>query len=117
MTVPNFLIIGAHKAGTSSLHRYLQQHPEIFLPTLKEPRFFSYDPDGADVEPSPYAWGPRVHPVKTWNEYLDLFTAVTTEMLPVGLLPQIGDEFGRSESTTGLLISLYAAMVMVLGQR
>jgi hypothetical protein len=79
MTVPNFLIIGAHKAGTSSLHRYLQQHPEIFLPTLKEPRFFSYDPDAADVEPSPYAWGPRVHPVKTWSEYLDLFSAVTKE--------------------------------------
>jgi Sulfotransferase family len=79
MTVPNFLIIGAHKAGTSSLHRYLQQHPEVFLPTLKEPRFFSYDPDGADVEPSPYAWGPRVHPITTWSEYLDLFSPVTTE--------------------------------------
>lgn len=79
MTLPNFLIIGAHKAGTSSLHRYLQQHPEVFLPTLKEPRFFSYDSDGADVEPSPYAWGPRVHPIKTWNDYLALFTEVTTE--------------------------------------
>ncbi len=79
MTVPNFLIIGAHKAGTSSLHRYLQQHPEVFMPTLKEPRFFSFDPDESDVEPSPYAWGPRVHPIKTWNEYLDLFTPVTTE--------------------------------------
>jgi hypothetical protein len=79
MTAPNFLIIGAHKAGTSSLHRYLQQHPDIFMPALKEPRFFSYDPDGADVEPSPYAWGPRVHPVKTWSEYLELFTPATTE--------------------------------------
>jgi len=45
---------------------------------------------------------------------LAAFAAVTTEMLPVGLLPQIGDEFGRSESTTGLLVSLYATMVMVL---
>lgn len=45
---------------------------------------------------------------------LAAFAAVTTEMLPVGLLPQISDEFGRSESTTGLLVSLYAAMVMVL---
>jgi len=79
MRVPNFLIIGAHKAGTSSLHQYLQQHPEVFLPSLKEPRYFSYDPDEVDVEPSPYAWGPRVHPIRTWNEYLDLFTPVTTE--------------------------------------
>ena len=79
MTAPNFLIIGAHKAGTSSLHRYLRQHPDVFMPTLKELRFFSYDPDGSDVEPSPYAWGPRVHPIKTWNEYVDLFAPVTTE--------------------------------------
>jgi hypothetical protein len=79
MTVPNFLIIGAHKAGTSSLHEYLRQHPEVFLPALKEPRFFSYDPDEADVEPSPYPWGPRVHPIRTWNDYLELFSPVTTE--------------------------------------
>lgn len=40
--------------------------------------------------------------------------AVTTEMLPVGLLPAMGREFGVSESTTGLLVSLYALMVAVL---
>lgn len=79
MPLPNFLIIGAHKAGTSSLHRYLQQHPDVFLPTLKEARFFSYDPGEAEVEPSPYAWGPRVHPIRSWKEYLDLFAPVTTE--------------------------------------
>lgn len=79
MKIPNFLIIGAHKAGTSSLHKYLQQHPQVFLPSLKEPRFFSYDPDVPDGEPTPYPWGPRVHPVKTWDQYLALFTEVTTE--------------------------------------
>jgi hypothetical protein len=79
VTLPNFLIIGAHKAGTSSLHKYLQQHPDVFLPTLKEARFFTYDPYEPDIEPGPYAWGPRVHPIKTWNEYLELFAPVTTE--------------------------------------
>ncbi|WP_263995344.1 MFS transporter [Mycobacterium yunnanensis] len=39
--------------------------------------------------------------------------AVTTEMLPVGLLPAIGESFGIAGSATGLLISLYAAMVAV----
>jgi hypothetical protein len=38
--LPNFLIIGVPKAGTSSLHRYLSQHPEIFMSNVKEPRFF-----------------------------------------------------------------------------
>ena len=40
--------------------------------------------------------------------------AVTTELLPVGLLPDIGATFGVSESVTGLLVSLYAVMVAAL---
>ena len=40
--------------------------------------------------------------------------AVTTEMLPVGLLPDIGATFSKSESVTGLLVTLYAVMVAAL---
>ncbi|WP_156448268.1 MFS transporter, partial [Mycobacterium sp. NAZ190054] len=40
--------------------------------------------------------------------------AVTTEMLPVGLLPQIGAAFGVSDSAAGLLVGLYAVMVAAL---
>jgi hypothetical protein len=39
-TLPNLLIIGAAKAGTTSLHRYLSQHPQIFMSTRKELAFF-----------------------------------------------------------------------------
>lgn len=39
--LPNFLIVGAAKAGTTSLFYYLQQHPEITFPDLKEPKYFS----------------------------------------------------------------------------
>jgi predicted MFS family arabinose efflux permease len=45
---------------------------------------------------------------------LGTFVAVTTEMLPVGLLPLIGEEFLITESQAGLLVSLYAVMVAVL---
>lgn len=38
---PNFLIIGAGKAGTTSLYHYLKNHPEVFMPEVKEPQFFS----------------------------------------------------------------------------
>lgn len=38
---PNFLIVGAAKAGTTSLYHYLKGHPEVFLPDVKEPHFFS----------------------------------------------------------------------------
>lgn len=40
MTLPNFLVIGAAKGGTTSLHHYLRQHPEIFLSPVKETNFF-----------------------------------------------------------------------------
>ena len=43
MTMPNFLIVGAAKAGTSALASYLAQHPDIFITTPKEPRYFVGD--------------------------------------------------------------------------
>jgi hypothetical protein len=41
--LPNLLIIGAMKCGTTSLHRYLDQHPEIAMSTEKEPLVFKDD--------------------------------------------------------------------------
>ena len=38
--LPNFLIVGAPKTGTTSLYHYLKQHPEIFMSPIKEPSFF-----------------------------------------------------------------------------
>jgi hypothetical protein len=38
--LPNFLIMGAMKSGTTSLHRHLSQHPDIYLPEFKEPGLF-----------------------------------------------------------------------------
>lgn len=43
--LPDFIVIGAAKAGTTSLHFYLSLHPEIFMSTPKEPRFFADAPE------------------------------------------------------------------------
>lgn len=40
MTMPNFLIIGAMKSGTTALYYYLEQHPQIYMSPVKEPNFF-----------------------------------------------------------------------------
>ena len=40
--LPDFLIVGAAKSGTTSLHYYLRQHPQIFMPKLKELWFFCF---------------------------------------------------------------------------
>ena len=42
MTLPNFIIIGAAKSGTTSLYYYLKQHPQVFMSSNKEPNFFVF---------------------------------------------------------------------------
>lgn len=39
--LPNFFIVGAPKAGTTSLYHYLAQHPDIYMSPIKEPSHFS----------------------------------------------------------------------------
>jgi len=39
MILPNLLIVGAAKSGTTSLHNYLSQHPDVFMSKHKEPHF------------------------------------------------------------------------------
>jgi len=41
MPLPNFLIIGATKAGTTSIHNYIGQHPEVFVCPRKETNYFA----------------------------------------------------------------------------
>jgi len=38
---PDFLVVGAAKSGTTSLFHYLNKHPDIYIPEVKECRFFS----------------------------------------------------------------------------
>ncbi len=40
---PNFFIVGAPKCGTTAMNDYLAQHPEIFIPDIKEVHFFGSD--------------------------------------------------------------------------
>ena len=58
---PNFIIIEAAKYGTTSLHRYLQSHPEIYMQDLKEPCYFAQP------------WPQQEGLPETEEEYLELF--------------------------------------------
>lgn len=49
---PNFLIVGTARAGTTSLHEFLGNHDDIFMPLQKEPCFFTFfnqDPQYKDM--------------------------------------------------------------------
>ncbi len=52
MTLPNFVCVGAQKAGTTSLYNIIGKHPDVYVPENKEPRFFCTskydDPDGME---------------------------------------------------------------------
>jgi hypothetical protein len=41
MSLPDFIIGGAPKCGTTALFEYLNQHPQVFTSTPKEPHFFA----------------------------------------------------------------------------
>jgi hypothetical protein len=43
MRLPEFVIIGAAKSGTTSLFRWLSEQPEVWCPEVKEPDFFAHD--------------------------------------------------------------------------
>jgi hypothetical protein len=51
MTMPNFLIIGFEKAGTTSVYHYLKQHPEVFVSPTKETNFFIHEGQNPEVLP------------------------------------------------------------------
>jgi hypothetical protein len=64
VTLPNFFIIGAAKAGTTSLHHYLDQHPQVQMSAIKEPNYFAGPANGI-----PYPVGR----VERLDEYERLF--------------------------------------------
>jgi hypothetical protein len=77
MTMPNFIIIGAAKAGTTALYHYLRQHPQIFMSRVKEPHFFTYE----GQHPNAQGPGDSVNnAIIELGEYQALFDAVQGEM-------------------------------------
>jgi hypothetical protein len=78
--LPNFLLIGTAKAGTTSLYHYLRQHPEVFMPAVKEPRFFAYlDDPPAMTGPGDRASNEAAGAVYTMADYRALFDEVEGE--------------------------------------
>ena len=72
---PNFMIVGAMKAATTSLYTYLKQHPDVFMSSIKEPKFFNNI--GKDPELQLNAKGMKK--INTFKEYYSLFEDVKNE--------------------------------------
>lgn len=64
--IPNLFIIGAMKSGTTSLHEYLNRHPQVFMSSIKEPGYFA---ECVKYYPKNYEW------------YMSLFKDVKDEKI------------------------------------
>jgi hypothetical protein len=85
---PDFFIVGHAKSGTTAMHRMLRQHPQIYMPTLKEPQFFSRAA-GDQLDPAQARPG-RGHGRRpqTLDAYLELFAEVRPEQVAGEASPQ-----------------------------
>jgi hypothetical protein len=93
---PNFFILGSAKSGTTSLHRYLRQHPDVFMSHIKEPTFFC---QGFQV-------------VKNPIRYFDLFASVKRERI----IGESSHAYMTNPSTARVLKTLFpdARFVVIL---
>jgi hypothetical protein len=95
--LPNFFIVGAPKAGTTSLHYYLDQHPQVYMSAIKEPHFFAAEIREENCDPQlrrafardarslrQFLSGPMREKrfggiVPDWEDYLRLFSNANEE--------------------------------------
>jgi sulfotransferase family protein len=76
--IPDFFIVGHPKSGTTALYEMLRSHPQIFMPDLKEPRYFATDLRSR-FQPQLPAGAPRLVLPETLEEYLALFEGARPE--------------------------------------
>lgn len=92
---PNFFVVGTVKGGTTALHRFLQQHPQVYMSPVKETNYFSrFDIDPAlfsedyrhdvNVDLESFLNGPMDHTIHIAHvtkeeDYHKLFRKVTDE--------------------------------------
>ncbi|MEO8099529.1 MAG: sulfotransferase [Acidobacteriota bacterium] len=96
-SLPTFFLAGVPKSGSTSLYRYLDQHPDIYMSPIKEPNFFADEARFANFsayfqklgEPArarlraflsgPMTTACSAGPVEGWDGYLSLFKNVRHE--------------------------------------
>lgn len=129
-TLPNFFIVGAPKAGTTSLYHYLGQHPDVYMSSIKEPNYFAEEIRAENIGPQWQAWVQQENDsllqylrgsmrekrfgglVSNWSDYLKLFQRVNGEKA-------IGEAsvcylWSRTAARNIALATSHAKIIMVL---
>ena len=74
MILPNFLIVGVQKAGTTSIYNYLQEHPQVYMSLVKETNFLEKDWENMPPEQQ------NKNGIVTLEKYSELFADVKDEI-------------------------------------
>ncbi|RLC32182.1 sulfotransferase [Candidatus Woesebacteria bacterium] len=82
--LPDFLVVGAAKSGTTSLYYYLKEHPSIYLSHIKEVWFFSFK-DNPPQDGGPASLGEMI--ITNSDEYRKLFVDAKPNQLGGDICP------------------------------
>jgi Sulfotransferase domain len=104
--VPDFFIVGHQKCGTTALYMMLRQHPQIFMPEVKEPWFF-----GQELRASSRNGHSGLLP-DTLDGYLSLFSGAR----PGQLVGEASPQYIRSDTAPGAIAEMRpdARIVVIL---
>ena len=109
--LPNFFLVGAAKAGTTSLYHYLKSHPQIYMSPIKEPCYFALD-----IDPSNFAPEYRYDYLENLHEYISGEMSEVIHIAYVrkyedyiGLFRKVRDEKAIGEASVAYLCSDRAA--------
>jgi hypothetical protein len=110
--LPNFLLVGAAKSGTTSLYYYLKQHPEVYLSEIKECKFFSrmtgnYKGPGDEEDLNKQI-------IKTLDDYKLLFTNVNHEKAIGDISPDYLYYYGESVKNIKTILGDNVKIIVIL---
>jgi hypothetical protein len=106
--VPTFIVIGAGRAGTTSLHGYLAQHPQVFVCAEKSPNYFV----SLDVLPE---WeGPRLRAMaRQWVSDAGAYAALFAEAGTATALGDVSPVYLQSLNAPGRIKALVPEVKLV----
>ncbi len=109
--LPNFLIVGAAKSGTTSLYAYLIEHPDVYIPTVKECRFFSQMPANFKG-PGDERLNKSI--VKNLSEYKSLFSYLNNQRAVGDVSPDYLYFYDKSISKIKQILGTNVKIIIIL---
>ena len=103
--MPDFFIAGHQKCGTTALYLMLSEHPQIFMPEFKEPRYFA-----PELRP------PLVHETPDRPQRLERYLALFADARPDQRAGEASPQYLRSPSAAARIAELNpdARMIVIL---